>query len=146
MATFRIELATDELPTRLAPLVREADEAGIANVGRLVTRWLDGSQIFDGCGEQLLIALCDDLAIGVGGLTQCPDVPGALRVRRFFVADAWRRRGVATAIATRLIASGSAHTDILTCNAQASPTAPAFWEAMGFTAVDTPGLTHALRW
>lgn len=39
---------------------------------------------------------------------------------------------------------GLSWSTVLTCNAQASIIAPAFWESLGFRRVDHPRLTHIL--
>lgn len=133
------------MPDCLQALAAEAIAAGVMNVGALMTEWAAGTLRFDGDGEQLLLAVADgERVIGVGGLTVCPDVVGALRVRRFYVASDWRRRGVGAEIARRLVVHGLAHADMLSCNAQASDAAPQFWESLGFERTDRAGVTHVL--
>jgi GNAT superfamily N-acetyltransferase len=139
-----IVVADDSVIRRLGPLADEASRTGIANVARLMASWLDGTQTYDRRGECLLAVTNRDDIIAVGGLAQCPDVDGALRVRRFYVADAWRRRGIASSLATRLVEHALGHTDTVTCNAQASPAARGFWEATGFSPTAVPGITHTL--
>lgn len=133
------------LPDRLTSLAGHAEREGIRIVATVVERWRDGTERFDGDGEALLAVVSEDDVVGIGGLSRCPHVAGALRVRRFYVGPMWRRRGVARRLADELIASGWAHTDLLTCNAGASPAAAPFWEAMGFVPVDTAGITHVRR-
>lgn len=145
MRRFSIEPAAAYVPDGLAPLAAEADSEGVRNVRAVIERWAEGSERFDRPGERLLVARADDRVIGVGGLSQCPTVPGALRMRRFYVNPTWRRRGVARALAEELIASGLAHAEVLTCNARASAAAPPFWEALGFDPVDIEGITHLRR-
>lgn len=133
------------IPDGLTSLAGHAEREGIRIVATVLERWSDGTERFDGDGEAILAAVSRDEAIGIGGLSRCPHVEGALRVRRFYVAPTWRRRGVARSLATELIAAGWAHTDLLTCNAGASTAAAPFWEAMGFVPVDTDGITHVRR-
>lgn len=134
-------------PHGLGRLVAEAAAAGIRNVAAVVDRWADGSERYDAPGEALLVAIDGEQGdvIGVGGLSRCPHVAGALRVRRFYVVAAWRRRGVARAIAQELIDLGERGADVLTCNARASAAAPLFWDAMGFEPVTIDGITHIRR-
>ena len=134
--------ATANLPDDLARLAGEASAEGIANVARLIESWADGSQRYDRPGEAMLLGWSADVVVGVGGLARCPDVPGALRVRRFYVSAAMRRRGVATMLAEALIATAFEHVDTISCNAGASAAAPPFWEASGFAPVDRAGITH----
>ena len=129
----------------LDPLAEEAGEEGISNVRTLIDRWTDGAERFALAGELFLVAVSDGSVIGVGGRTWCPDVAGALRMRRFYVSPGWRRDGVGSALATELIDSAWAHTSVLSCNAQASPAAPRFWERMGFVPSAETGITHVRR-
>ncbi|MGH1504442.1 MAG: GNAT family N-acetyltransferase [Acidimicrobiales bacterium] len=129
---LRIEVVTEALPPGFDALRRQADAEGIRNVGALVDRWRSGEARFDGPGERLVVARLDGVLVGVGGVNACPEVAGALRVRRFYVAPSARRGGVARVLAEHLIARASGHADLLTCHAGASAAAAPFWEAMGF--------------
>lgn len=133
-----------DMPAALGALATMADSEGIRNVSFVVERWNDGGQRFDGPSEALLAAVVDGEVVAVGGLTSCPHVEGALRVRRFYVAPAWRRRGVATALARELIESARGSTQVVTCNAQASEAAGPFWESLGFVPSPIDGITHDL--
>lgn len=145
MSGVRVRSATDFVPEALTALAEEADAEGIRVVRAVIDRWESGEERYERSGEQLLVAVTDDGVVGVGGLTICPTVPGALRVRRFYVHPAWRRRGVAAAIASALLASWPRDVSVITCNAQASAAAPRFWESMGFEPVDDANVTHVLR-
>jgi GNAT superfamily N-acetyltransferase len=141
---FTIGPAAPQLPDGLTALRRAADDEGIRIVGTVVERWADASQRFDGPGECLLAATSDaGDVVGIGGLTACPTVAGALRVRRFYVDPGWRRLGVGRRLATAVIERGIARARLLTCNAATPPWAPAFWESMGFEPVEgVAGITH----
>lgn len=147
MNEIAIDAAARWLPSGLDALRQEADREGIRIVSTVIERWVDGTQRYDQPGEALLVARFagQERAVAVGGLAWCPNVDGALRVRRFYVSPSARRRGVARALAQRLIADGAAHTWLLSCNAQASPAAPPFWESLGFVPVDADGITHRLE-
>lgn len=140
-----IEEAGTRLPDGLARLADVADADGVRNMRILVDRWAEGG--FTRPGERLLVARSSDGdLVAVGGITECPHVAGALRMRRWFVDPRWRRRGLARKMADDLIAGAWSHTDTITCNAQASAAAPPFWESLGFEPVDTiPGITHLRR-
>jgi GNAT superfamily N-acetyltransferase len=142
-----IEAAGPWIPDGMAELGREADAEGIRIVSTVIGRWLDGTQRYDETGELVLVARTDHphRIVAVGGLTRCPNVAGALRVRRFYVSPTVRRRGIAAQLARRLIDEGGQHTSVITCNAQASPAAAPFWESIGFVPVDIPGITHRLH-
>lgn len=133
------------MPDGLVGLAEEAEREAIRVVSAVVGQWVDGTLRFDAPGEAILAATSVDGVVGIGALSACPHVAGALRVRRFYVAPSWRRRGVARALATELIANEFGRVDTITCNAQASSAAPPFWESMGFVPVDTAGITHLRR-
>ena len=139
-----IETAATWLPSGLDALRREADAEGIRIVSTVIGGWVDGAQRYDQPGESLLVAQCDGVVVAVGGLAWCPNVAGALRVRRFYVSPASRRKGIARELAQRLIDDSAVHASVVTCNAQASGAAPPFWESLGFQRVDTTGITHRL--
>ena len=80
---------------------------------------------------------------GIGGLTIEPVVPGALRMRRFYVRPAFRRIGVGRQSVTALLA-GLDGDRTITVNAP--PASIAFWEALGFNPDPRDEHTHILRW
>jgi GNAT superfamily N-acetyltransferase len=140
-----VRSANGFVPGALGALAALADAEGTRNVRRLIEQWRRGEERFDRSGERLLVAVTDSgEVVGIGGLTLCPTVPGALRVRRFYVHPAWRRRGVARQIASTLLAQWPPGVAQITCNARASAAAPQFWEAMSFEPTDVVGLTHVL--
>ncbi len=143
--TFRIERVHTDLPPDIASLHVAAASEGVRNVGTLIEDWNSGKATFDQEGEALFGAFGDGALVGVGGVTRDPERQGALRVRRFYVHQDWRRRGVARALAGAAMTHARAHTDTLTCNARASAAAAPFWEAMGFSPVEARDVTHILR-
>ena len=140
-----VALATENLPDDVAPLAVEATAAGVNNVAKLIERWRNGTERYDVPGESMLIARLAGDVVGVGGIAWCPDLAGALRVRRFYVSASQRRRGIARTLAAVLIDSGFEHANVLSCHAGASDAAVPFWESMGFEPVDVAGITHCLR-
>lgn len=136
-------------------LRRLADVAlaeGVRNVSRLaealpfqqpIAGYHDG--LGDKAGEMILAAWQGSHLLGVGGRTWCPDVEGALRMRRFYVAPLARRRGIAHRLVAALLADADAYCEFVTCNAAASDAAPLFWEAVGFVPFDHAGITHLLN-
>lgn len=146
MQSFAIHGAGPLMPDALVGLAQSAQAEGVANVSATIRGWTEGTQRFELPGESLLIALDESgEAVGVGGLTLCPHVDGAFRMRRFYVEPAWRRHGVARTLARRLLALAAQHTDTVTCNAAASAAAPLFWESMGFERSEVVGITHLWR-
>jgi hypothetical protein len=82
-ANIHLEPVTDELPTGFHTLRAEAAAEGWSHIERLVDDWNSRTMRFGRDGEVLLAAFVDDMLIGVGGLTNDPHVPNALRMRRF---------------------------------------------------------------
>jgi len=144
MSDPAIEPAAAWLPTGLEQLRREAADEGIRIVSTVIDRWVDGSQRYDQPGESLLVGRVGERIVAVGGLAWCPNVSGALRMRRFYVSPAARRQGIAHDLARQLIDDSAGHTAVLTCNAMASDAAAPFWESVGFLPVDADGITHRL--
>ncbi len=78
---------------------------------------------------------------GVGGLTLDPVVPGALRMRRFYVHPAFRRYGIGRRLAVALLERPGTAGRRVTVNAGTAG-APVFWEALGFVAEQRDRHTH----
>ena len=116
----------------------EAHREGYRMLGTLAVDWASGATRFDRAGEALLAAYDGDALAGIGGLTQEPAIRAALRMRRFYVRTAYRRRGVGHALAAELLRTANA--GIIMVNAAAG--SEAFWEALGFVGDARDGRTH----
>ncbi|MGA1361810.1 MAG: GNAT family N-acetyltransferase [Ilumatobacteraceae bacterium] len=125
-----------------------AKSENINVVSNLISSWSDNRSFFGERGEGLWIARTTESGevIGVGGITICPTFMESRRVRRFYIAPHWRRRGVATALANQCIERAkSAGVSTLTCHAAASAMAPKFWESIGFMPVADSDITHVIH-
>jgi GNAT superfamily N-acetyltransferase len=71
-------------------------------------------------------------------------MPGALRMRRFYVRTVFRRHGVGRRLAETLIARVRPGVH-LAVNAGTHPAAR-FWETVGFMPDQRDGHTHTLPW
>ncbi|MCP3934929.1 MAG: GNAT family N-acetyltransferase [Actinomycetia bacterium] len=143
MASFSIHPADDLIPQGLVGLAVTAEAEGIRIVTAVIDGWRNGTQRYELPGECLLAATDrTGSAVGIGGLSRCPHVAGAYRVRRFYVDPQWRHHGVARTLAKQLIDLGFDHSDTLTCNAGASDAAVPFWETMGFVPSGRAEITH----
>ena len=83
-----------------------------------------------------------DAVIGIGGMTAEPVSPGTLRMRRFYVASGFRRRGIARRLAQRLLARPETGGRLITVNA--APGSKPFWRSLGFIPDRREGHTHLL--
>jgi GNAT superfamily N-acetyltransferase len=102
------------------------------------------AQRFDAAGEALLAASIADVLAGVGGITADPTLPGAVRMRRFYVQAVFRRHGVGRRLVETLIARvpPGVHLAVNAGTQQAAR----FWAALGFTPDQRDGRTHTLPW
>jgi GNAT superfamily N-acetyltransferase len=132
---------TAQLPHDITRLREEADRDSVRNMGLLVDEWASRAERFDGPGEALFAAFDGDTLIGTGGVTRETAVP-AMRMRRLYVPKSHRGLGAGRLLAEAMIARGFESTDLLTCNARATPQAAPFWEAMEFVRVGVPSWTH----
>ncbi len=133
-----------DLPDGFDALRAEAHAAGFGMLDRLARDWETGADRYAREGEALLAARIDGALAGIGGLTHDPYVADALRMRRFYVAERFRRLGVASRLAEALLALPRGERTLITVNAGTAD-APAFWEALGFVRAIGASHTHVLR-
>ena len=143
--TGRLELepVTGDLPAGFEMLRAEALAEGFRQVERLAADWASRTTRFDREGEVLLAARSNGVLAGIGGLTIDPVVPGALRMRRFYVRPRFRRCGVGRQRATALLEQRGQTGRLVTVNAAAA--SMQFWEALGFEPDMREGHTHVLN-
>ena len=96
---------------------------------------------FDREGEALLAAHMNGVLAGIGGITIEPVVPGAVRMRRFYVRPVFRRNRVGHRLATALLNRVGVGRPITVNAASASFV---FWESVGFQPDHRDGHTHVL--
>jgi GNAT superfamily N-acetyltransferase len=141
----QIARVVEALPEGFETLRAAARAEGVRNMDLLAEQWADDNQRFDEPGALFAAFLDGDLA-GVGGVTpQLGLQEPAMRMRRLYVAPAFRRAGVGQALAGAMIQQGLQAARLLTSNARASEAAAPFWEAMGFRRVEADDFTHQLR-
>ena len=138
-----LQLVTENLPTGFDVLQEEARAEGYLFVERLAADWDARRMRFDGNGEALLAAHVTGVLVGIGGLTIEPVLPGALRMRRFYVRSSFRRAGIGRTLATALL--GRARTTGLLVTVNAAPASVSFWEALGFAPDMRDGHSHLYR-
>ncbi len=139
---IRLARVTGALPAGFEALRDEARASGYGMLDTLAREWASGATRFDRPGERLIAAYVDDALAGIGGVTLEPAMSGALRMRRFYVAPAYRRRGVGRALAITLLDEARRQRCAVTCNAAGG--SERFWEALGFAPDRRDGRTHLL--
>jgi nucleoside triphosphate diphosphatase len=139
----RLERVAKTLPTGFNALRNEARDEGYRMLDTLATGWEARETRFAQEGEALFAAYCYDRLVGIGGITRDPATPGSLRMRRFYVAREYRRRGVARQLALSLLARKEVSGRPVVVNAGAG--SEAFWESLGFTVDRQQGHTHRMR-
>lgn len=133
-------LVIGHLPVGFETLREEARGEGYLFVERLAADWEARRMRFDRDGEALLAAYATGVLAGIGGLTIEPVLPGALRMRRFYVS---RRAGIGRKLATALLERARIIGVLVTVNA--APTSVSFWESLGFAPEMRDGHTHLYR-
>jgi GNAT superfamily N-acetyltransferase len=133
-----------DLPSQIVDLEREASEEGFHFLGRLVAEWRTGSNRFDKPGECLLAVTENGILVGIGGLNADPYRPdgATARLRRLYVAKAFRRRGVGEALVLALLQKASPWFRSVRLSTD-TESASAFYCRLGFIAVDDETATHS---
>ena len=146
MPAIAIRRIESDLPSDFDALIRAAEAEEVRNMRLRSAGWASGEQRFDGDGAALFGAFDNGQLVGIGGVT--PEdrlAEPAMRMRRFYVLPTARRCGAGRQLARAAMERGFAAASVLTCNARATPLAAPFWEAMGFSPVSLPAVTHICR-
>jgi GNAT superfamily N-acetyltransferase len=138
-----LQLVIENLPAGFNALREQARAEGYLFVERLAADWEARRMRFDGNGEALLAAQVTGVLAAIGGLTIEPVLPGALRMRRFYVGPLFRRAGVGRKLARALLER--ARTTGLLVTVNAAPASVSFWESLGFAPDTRDGHTHLYR-
>ncbi|MBB4238753.1 GNAT family N-acetyltransferase [Rhizobium esperanzae] len=141
--TIDIRMIRDRLPDDIADLESEARREGYSHIARLIDDWSAGAVRFERDGERLLGAYVDEAIVGVGGVTIEAAMPGALRMRRFYISPTMRGRGIGRMLALALLDHARSCCSIVTVHA-GNADAAKFWESLGFQATGPDGHTHRL--
>jgi GNAT superfamily N-acetyltransferase len=140
---LELRLVIERLPAGFDALREEARAEGYLFVERLAADWEAHTMRFDGNGEALLAAHVTGVLAGIGGLTNEPVLPGALRMRRFYVRPLFRRAGIGRTLAMALLERARITGLLVTVNA--APGSVSFWESLGFIPDMRDGHTHLYR-
>jgi GNAT superfamily N-acetyltransferase len=134
----------NDLPSSFEVMRAEACAEGYQHLERLAVDWTSRAVRFDGEGEALLAVQVDGSLAGIGGLTSEAAVPGAFRMRRFYVRPPFRRQGIGGKLALVLIERAFRIGRFVTVNA-GNVDGAAFWETLGFAPNLRDGYTHTLH-
>ncbi|PDS79670.1 GNAT family N-acetyltransferase [Rhizobium sp. L43] len=138
-----VRIIRDRLPREIADLESAARQEGYRHITRLVDEWAAGDTRFERDGERLLGAYVDQALAGIGGMTVEAAMSGALRMRRFYISAAMRRRGIGRMLALALVDHARSRCSIVTVHA-GNDGAAKFWVSLGFQANGRDGYTHRL--
>jgi GNAT superfamily N-acetyltransferase len=141
-SSLRFGRVVDELPSGFDRLRGEARSEGHRHLERLADEWNTRAMRFDRGGEALFAARLDGSLAGIGGPTIDPAIPGALRMRRFYVAKSFRRTGIGRTLARNLLTHARSLHRLVTVNAAVG--SESFWESLGFVAEPSNGHTHVI--
>lgn len=124
----------------------EARNEGYDFLETLVAEWLSGENRFDAAGEILCGHLDQGLLVAVGGLNCDPFLadPRVGRIRRLYVRQAWRNRGVGGALLDTLLNVAWQNFCSVRLRAENSRAA-SLYERKGFTSSPGASATHILR-
>ena len=138
---LQLEPVVNDLPAGFDALRAEARAEGYLFVERLFTEWMSHTNRFDRQGEVLFAARMNGVLAGIGGITIEPVVPGAVRMRRFYIRRVFRRNRVGHRLATALLY----RVDVgRTITVNAAPASFSFWESVGFQPNHRDRHTHIL--
>lgn len=133
-----------ELPDHFDQFLVEAAAEGFDTMSVLQDEWRDGSNRFERPGEILALATIHDEIAGIGGITQDFVDSSWLRMRRFYVRPAYRRRGVGRQIALYVLEHAKPFDRQIALHAD-GPEAEAFWPTLGFGPIERENTTHFFR-
>lgn len=141
-----ISIRKIELPIPgLERLQAEAREEGYNFIDTLVEQWADAQNRFDAPGEALCGHLDQGLLVAVGGLNVDPFAgrPDMGRIRRVYVRQAWRNKGIGQALVRALVDVARAHFRSVRLRAE-NADAARLYERMGFVPIPSPDATHII--
>jgi GNAT superfamily N-acetyltransferase len=135
-----------ELPIPgMESLQSEALSEGYGFIQTLVEQWASGENRFDAPGEILCGHLDQGLLVAVGALNIDPFAGSTEigRIRKIYVRQAWRNKGVGRALVTTLVEQARIHFRCVRLRAD-NTHAARLYEKIGFAPIESPDATHLL--
>ncbi|MBS4219924.1 GNAT family N-acetyltransferase [Bacillus sp. FJAT-49711] len=137
MKGYEVKRIKNLMDENIQLLVDESQKEGFRFLQKLVNNYKEGSNTFTMPGEALYAVYDQDgVMIAVGGININPfsDDTHIGRVRRFYVARDYRRKGIGTLLLETLISEAKNHFQIMVLNS--TPQADAFYTSFGFIKSD----------
>jgi GNAT superfamily N-acetyltransferase len=145
LAMIQIIRLLQFVPAEFGGIVTESESQGFAFLRRLITDWEAGTNRFALEGEALFAAQERGIIVGVCGLNIDPYASDREigRVRHLYVLASRRRQGIGRRLVTQVMVSATRSFRLLRLRTD-SPTAAAFYEALGFEPCTDAACTHRL--
>lgn len=134
-----LERADGDAPPGFAELEADAKAGGHAHMTRLATEFTQDRAMF----HAIFACRWDGRLVGIGAITDEP-TPTLLpmwRMRRLYVHQHYRRRGIAQTIANALLLEAAGKVSMISVHA-GNDGATRFWEAIGFGRVADRPWSH----
>lgn len=124
----------------------EARKSGYRFLDTLLDEWVSGENRFDRAGEVLCGHFDSGLLVAVGGLNQDPFLkdPKVGRIRRVYVKEVWRNRGIGGALLDTLLNFALEHFWSVRLRTE-NPNAARLYERRGFAPIESATATHMLH-
>ncbi|WP_144512955.1 GNAT family N-acetyltransferase [Bacillus sp. FJAT-22090] len=135
MSELEIKQIENLLAIDFAHLVKESKEDGFRFLDRLVDEYRDGINTFHKPGETLYgVYNIEGLLVAIGGLNINPFTENQKigRLRRVYVASAYRRKGVEALLLNEIISNARRHFDVLVLYTD-TESADSFYTSLGFS-------------
>lgn len=126
----------------LTPLMIESEQEGFRFLKRLEQDWLNQINCFNQSGEAFFAVYQQSDLIAVGGVNR--DSETAARLRRFYVAKAYRRLGVGSVLLKHLLGFAKQHYQVISLKTD-TQVGDQFYQALGFLPYLTEQTTHVLN-
>ncbi|MGG1721450.1 GNAT family N-acetyltransferase [Bacillus wiedmannii] len=128
-------------------LVQESKEEGFNFLIRLISEYENKINIFNKTGEYLYGIFQGEKLIGIGGLNEDPYSENNKigRVRRFYIAKEYRRKGLGRLLLVRIISDAKKHFNIVVLNTD-TVQGDKFYTSSGFVkGIKFVGASHYLN-
>ena len=138
----------EKLPmSELTPMIDESVSQGFRFLTRLSTEWSSGENRFEKENEGFYGFWIEENLMAVGGLNIDPfsEDPRIGRLRRFYVKESQRRKGIGRRLVSHILEKAQSNFDCITLNTDTS-LAARFYESLGFVRTSvSPSTSHKIE-